>query len=399
MNRIKELDEAQNVAHIEPGVTWGQFQDALEAKGYRSIMPLLPHAGRSVVTDWLEREQPTVQVTEYAEPMMSMQVIWGNGEEFVTGSASINHFRQPGCYADGTNPMGPGTVSFWRFLQGAQGTMGIVTWCILKVEEMPTLNKPYFLTFKRIEDATEPLYLYLRRRIGYECFLLNSIDLALILSGSGFGEYEKLRKGLPAWTMVMVLSALRRRPDERIAYEEEALREIRDRSFPSVEILTKLPVAPGLENQLPLILRRPWPKGKVYWKHALRGGCLDLTFMTTMDHAPVFIAPIQNAAAAAGLNPLDTGVYLQPVENGRACQLQFSFFYNPADAGEASRVRTLHRAAAASAIEHGAVFNRPYGPVADLVYARNPNYMAALKKTKALFDPKGILNPGHLCFK
>jgi hypothetical protein len=156
MNRIKELDEAQNVAHIEPGVTWGQFQDALEAKGYRSIMPLLPHAGRSVVTDWLEREQPTVQVTEYAEPMMSMQVIWGNGEEFVTGSASINHFRQPGCYADGTNPMGPGTVSFWRFLQGAQGTMGIVTWCILKVEEMPTLNKPYFLTFKRIEDAIPP---------------------------------------------------------------------------------------------------------------------------------------------------------------------------------------------------------------------------------------------------
>jgi len=142
MNAIKEIDEASKVAHLEPGVTWEQFQTELESKGYRSIMPLLPHPSRSVVTDWLEREQPVVHVTEYAEPMMSMQVIWGNGEEFVTGSASINTFRQPGCLADGVNPMGPGTISFWRFLQGAQGTMGVVPGASLNSRKYPPSPRP-----------------------------------------------------------------------------------------------------------------------------------------------------------------------------------------------------------------------------------------------------------------
>jgi hypothetical protein len=398
MNRIMELDETHRVARIESGVTWEQFQSYLAARGYRSVMPLLPHASRSVVTDWLEREQPTVHIAEYAEPTMSMQVIWGNGEEFVTGSASINHFRQRGCYTAGTNPMGPGTISFWRFLQGAQGTLGVVTWSIVKVEEAPSLSKPFFIPFENLDDAVHPLYKYLRRRIGYECFLLNNVNLALILAGSKLGEFEQLRQELPRWTILLVLGALRRRPEERIAYEEEALMDIRNQTFPNMRILTELREAPGLEHILPEMLRRPWPKELPYWKHAWRGGCLDLTFMTTMERAPSFLAAVQKVAAAAGYAHQDIGYYLQPVEYGRACQVQFSFFHDPADEEEKSRMRDLHRAAALAVIEEGGVFNRPYGPVAELVYSRNPNYVSALKKVKKLFDPNGVLNPGHLCF-
>jgi len=111
MNQITEIDEENKVAHLEVGVNWEQFQSALEAKGYRSIIPLLPHASRSVITDWLEREQPVVHIHEYADPVTSLQVIWGNGEEFVTGSASVNTFRDPEhpeCIADGVVPDGPG---------------------------------------------------------------------------------------------------------------------------------------------------------------------------------------------------------------------------------------------------------------------------------------------------
>ena len=92
MNSIIAIDEENLMAHIEVGVTWDQLQPELLAKGYRCTNPLLPHGQRSVVMDWLEREQPVVQIHEYSEPMLSMQLIWGNGEEFVTGSASITHF-------------------------------------------------------------------------------------------------------------------------------------------------------------------------------------------------------------------------------------------------------------------------------------------------------------------
>ena len=365
MNSIKEIDEASKVAHLEAGVTWEQFQTELEAKGYRSIIPLLPHPSRSVVTDWLEREQPVVHVTEYAEPMMSMQVIWGNGEEFVTGSASINTFRQPGCLADGVNPMGPGTISFWRFLQGAQGTMGVVTWCIVKFEEIPTLTKTFFMPLDRVEDAIEPIYTYLRRRIGYECLLLNNINLATILTEKWPGQFAELRKTLPPWTIILVIGALKRRPEEKIAYEEEALNEIKMSHFPALKLLTTLPGLTAVEKRIPDMLRKPWPREKTFWKHAYKGGCQDLMFMTTLDRVARFIPAVIEVAGRHQYPVDDIGVYVQPVENGHACQLQFNFYYNPSDDKEADKIRDLYDEASRRVLELGAYFNRPYGPIVD----------------------------------
>ncbi len=398
MNAIKELDEASKAAHLEPGVTWEKFQTELESKGYRSIIPLLPHPDRSVVSDWMEREQPVVHVTEYAEPMMSMQVIWGNGEEFVTGSASINTFRQPGCLADGVNPMGPGTLSFWRFLQGSQGTMGVVTWCIVKFEEIPTLTKTYFMPLDKIEDAIEPLYTYLRRRIGYECLLLNNINLATILTENWPEQFDELRQTLPPWTIILVLGALKRRPEEKIAYEEEALKDIKMTQFPALKLLTTLPGMTAVEKKIPEMLRKPWPRNRTFWKHAYKGGCQDLMFMTTLDQVAAFI-PVVNEVAGRYQYPLDDiGCYVQPVENGRACQLQFNFYYNPADAKEVDRIKAIYAEASLKVLDQGAYFNRPYGPVVNELYRRNGDYTTMLKKLKHLFDPNYVLNPGNLCF-
>ncbi len=398
MNAIKELDEASKVAHLEVGVTWEQFQAELEAKGYRSITPLLPHASRSVVSDWLEREQPTIHVTEYAEPMMSMQVIWGNGEEFVTGSASINHFREPGCLADGVNPMGPGPISFWRLLQGAQGTMGVVTWCIVKFEEIPTLTKTLFMPVGKVEDAIEPIYTILRRRIGYECLLLNNINLATILTEKWPAQFEELRATLPRWTIILVLGALKRRPEEKIAYEEEALNEIQVTQFPALKILTTLTGLSAAEKKIPEMLRKPWPRDKTYWKHAYKGGCQDLIFMTTLDQVPRFVPRVMEVAGKHQYPANDVGCYVQPVENGRACQLQFNFYYDPSDKAEADKIRDLYTEAAQRVLGLGAYFNRPYGPVADMVYRQNGDYTALLKRLKKIFDPNHTLNPGNLCF-
>jgi len=398
MNSIKEIDEASKVAHLEPGVTWEQFQTDLESKGYRSIIPLLPHPERSVVSDWLEREQPVVHVTEYAEPMMSMQVIWGNGEEFVTGSASINTFRQPGCLADGVNPMGPGTISFWRFLQGAQGTMGVVTWCIVKFEEIPTLTKTFFMPVDKVEDAIEPLYTFLRRRIGYECLLLNNINLATILTEKWPEQFNELRKALPPWTIILVIGALKRRPEEKLAYEEEALKEIKMTQFPALKLLTTLPGLTAVEKRIPELLRKSWPKDRTFWKHAYRGGCQDLMFMTTLENAARFIPAVMEVAGRHQYPVDDIGIYVQPVENGHACQLQFNFYYNPADAKEKDRVQGLYTEAQRRVLELGAYFNRPYGPIVDELYRRNGDYTVMLKRLKKLFDPNQILNPGNLCF-
>lgn len=182
MNAIKEIDERDQAIHLEVGATWDKVQTELLARGFRMVIPLLPHAQRSVVMDWLEREQPLCQNHEYAEPMASMQIIWGNGDEFVTGSASIDHFRKAFCLEDGTSSGGPGPVSWERFIHGSQGTLAAVTWGIVQIQPLPTLSKAKFIITNSAEDAIEPIYKILRRRIGYECFLINNMNLASILT-------------------------------------------------------------------------------------------------------------------------------------------------------------------------------------------------------------------------
>jgi FAD/FMN-containing dehydrogenase len=399
MNSIKEIDEYDLTAHVEVGVTWDQLQPQLLAKGYRCTIPLLPHASRSVVIDWLEREQPVAQIHEYSEPMLSMQLIWGMGEEFVTGSASINHFRKAFCVEDGTTSAGPGPVSWERFIHGAQGTMGVVTWWIVQIQPLPTMTKTKFITTDRAEDAIEPIYKILRRRIGYECLLINNINLAAILAESWPAQFTNLRAILPPWTTILVIGGLKYRPDERIAYQEKTLDEIMGSYFPGLKAQDTLPGLPAVEKRIPEMLLRPWPKDKTYWKHAYKGGCVDLIFMTTLDWVERFI-PAVNEVAARHQYPLnDIGCYIQPVENGHACQLEFNFYYNPQDEAETERMRSLYAEAAAAVFERGAWFSRPYGSaVTNMVYKKYGEYVTTVKRFKKYFDPNYIMNPGTLCF-
>ena len=57
-----------------------------------------------------------------------------------------------------------------------------------------------------------------------------------------------------------------------------------------------------------------------------------------------------------------------------------------------------YRNAAASLLNQGAFFSRPYGELATMMYERAAGYTMALKRLKKVFDPKNIMNPGNLCF-
>jgi hypothetical protein len=80
------------------------------------------------------------------------------------------------------------------------------------------------------------------------------------------------------------------------------------------------------------------------------------------------------------------------------CHLEFNFFYDPADAFEAVKVSELYTAAAKALLNEGAIFSRPYGTVAPMVYEKATGYTETLKRVKKIFDPNLIMNPGNLCF-
>ena len=395
MNRILEIDEFNRRVRIEAGVTWGQLTGALEKKGFRMIMPLLPHSQRSVVTDYLEREVPTNTVYDYGEPLQSMEVVWPTGEVFRMGSASVTGY--PDSISKGANPSGPG-LDFYRFFQGAQGTMGVVTWSNLKIESIPKIDKVFFAPINDLPYAMEFLHRVLPRRIGQECLLLNHVDLAAMIAEDGSGEFEKLRQALPAWTLILVLSGLMRRPEEKIAYEEKALGEILKNEFKNMSLTDNLPGFPGLGRKLLPLLRKPWPGDLTYWKNRYKGGCQSLFFIARPVWVKKLIDRVEEIAARGGYPISDIGSYLQPIEHHRACHLEFHFFYDPANSAEIEKVRGLYREAAMALLDEGAFFTRPYGELAPMVYERAAGYTMVLRRVKKVFDPKNIMNPGNLCF-
>jgi hypothetical protein len=395
MNRILEIDESNRRVRIEAGVTWSQLTTELEKKGLRMIMPLLPHAQRSVLTDYLEREVPTNTVYDYGEPMQSMEVVWPTGELFRMGSASVNGY--PDSQSKGANPSGPG-IDFYRFLQGAQGTMGVVTWSNLKIEAIPKMDKVLFAPVSDLSLAMEFLYRILPRRIGQECLLLNNVSLAAILCEEKQERLAKLRQILPPWTLLLVLSGLWRRPEEKIAYEEKMLSEILKNESMGLSLADNLPGLPGLEKKILTMLRKPWPKEVTYWKHRYKGGCQSLFFISRPLMAKKFITVVEGIAAKQGYPIADLGSYLQPIEHHRACHLEFHLFYDPANPMDIEKVHRLYREAALALMKEGAFFTRPYGELAPMVYERATGYTLALRRVKKVFDPNNIMNPGNLCF-
>ncbi len=347
------------------------------------------------MTDTLERETLTNIVYDYGEPMQSIEVVWPNGEVFRCGSASVNGF--PDSKSRGANPSGPG-LDFYRFVQLAQGTMGIVTWANVKIESIPKIDKIFFAPVEDLPYAMDFLYRILPRRIGQECLLLNNVDLAAIVAENMPDDFDRLCASLPSWTLVLVISGLLRRPEEKIAYEEKFLSQVLTHEFQKMALTDNLPGFPGLGRKLLPMLRKPWPSNMPYWKNRIKGGCQNLFFITKPVKVPMFMDIMEMVAGRYGYSVNEIGSYIQPIEHNRACQIEFSFFYDPDEEAEKAFVAEIYREAAVAMMNEGAFFTRPYGDLAPVIYDRAASYTMTLKRLKAIFDPKNIMNPGNLCF-
>ena len=82
-----------------------------------------------------------------------------------------------------------------------------------------------------------------------------------------------------------MISGLKRRPEEKIAYEENFLAEVLKNEFANLRLGETLPGFPGVPGKLLNILRTPWPADKPYWKNQVKGACQMLFFHTRPESA------------------------------------------------------------------------------------------------------------------
>jgi FAD/FMN-containing dehydrogenase len=396
MKNIIRVDRENRVAMFEPGVTFGELIPAVNKEGLRLNIPLLPRKTKSVAGSLLEREPVILPQYQWdiADPLNCVEIIFGTGDMFRTGAAAGPGTIEEQWAAGGAQveAAGPSTASWYRIIQGAQGTMGIVTWASVRCEVLPELEEPFLVGSSHLDRMIDMLHWLVRLRLVNEFFMLNNSNLAAIMAKKLPGDYREIKDTLPPWILFGNVAGYEYLPEERVKGQIADVKDVAQRvGVEPVQAIGKVTA-----SELLKAVRRP--SGEPYWKLRYKGACHDIFFITIHDKLPGIIDAMHIAADTAGYPTSDMGVYLQPLVQGSNLHCEFNLFYDPESRKESERVRELAVSTVNKLMAEGAFFSRPYGESTNTVMNKDAATVATLKKVKKILDPGNIMNPGKLCF-
>ncbi len=201
-----------------------------------------------------------------------------------------------------------------------------------------------------------------------------------------------LSEQLPKWVLILGVSGLERFPEEKIDFQEKAIKGIAQqlglRLACSIPGTTDREVMEALDGT----------KKEPYWKLRYKGDCHDIFFLSTLNRAPEFVDTMYAMLDKQRYPSSEMGVYIQPAQQGASCHCEFTFPFNPENQQEVIKIKGLLTEGSEMLLKQGAFFSRPYGIWADMAYGRDTQSTIVLKKIKGIFDPNNVMNPGKLCF-
>lgn len=395
MKHVEFVDRPRRVAMVEPGVTFADLIPLCTKEGLRLNMPLLPRQSKSVIGSILEREPIVMPGYQWdmSDPLACAGIYFGNGEEFRTGQAAgpgtLKQQWKVGAVQKA--PYGPGTASLHRLIQGAQGTMGIVTWMSIRCEILPKMQEPFFAASQDLSQLLDLMSWLIRLRMVTECFILNNTNLAAIFSTDA-EEYQKIKDTLPPYVLFYTIAGYDYFPEERIAAY------IKDIAGMNQRIGLDSDKAVGVVSADALLRKVQQPCEEPYWKVRLKGSNQDVFFLTIHDQIDGQIEAMKDMATESGYPPTELGIYIQPIVQGTGYHCEFNMFYDPYSYAETARVKDLTSHATKTLMNMGAFFSRPYGDEANWIYNRDAATTDALRRVKKIFDPNYVMNPGKVCF-
>jgi len=396
MKKVIRVDRGHRVAMVEPGVTFGELIPAVKKEGLRLNMPLLPRKSKTVVGSMLEREPVIMPKYQWdsSDPLACVEVVFGNGETFRTGQAAGPGTIEEQWAAGGAQktPYGPGPAAWYRLIQGAQGTMGIVTWASLRCELLPELEEPFVVGSSDRDKLFEATHWLIRMRLVNECFVLNSTILAAIMAEKWPGDYQGLKDSLPPWVLFYNVAGYHYFPEDRVSSQIKGISDIAKR------VGVEAARAVGKVSATEILKAVQQPSAEPYWKLRYKGACQDIFFITIYDKLESQISTIYDLANKCSYPVSDVGIYLQPIVQGSNCHCEFNLFYDPENPSELDRVKELSTLAIKSLMATGAFFSRPYDKSARMIINRDAAHVTALTKVKTIVDPNHVMNPGKLCF-
>ncbi len=386
MKKVLSVNRVMRMAVIEPGVTYSQLQAELKKEGLMIDTSLAPRAEKSVLASLLETESrlnPNCQWSSI-EPLRCTEVTWGDGVTMLTGDAANGPpdlEKQHKLENWQINSGGPDRLDYIRFLTGAQGTTGIVTWASIRCAILPDVHEQRIVASDDFNKLIDFLYSLTRIRFSDSMYILSASAFAALMGCD--------TKGLPAY--ICLISAAGRpvlgaeRADAHIKYFERSAQSLGLSCLSSIS---------GLKGED--IMERAFSPCKegAYWKDSPYGAAADVFFQTTLERVPIYTDIAYKLADKMGFPATDLGVYVQPRHQGVNVHCEFILFYDPQNSEKA---KSFFDALAPALAHEDAYFYRPYGDWARLQLNKDAASASVMTRLKNVFDPNGIMNPGRLC--
>lgn len=397
MNKIISINRQQRMVIVEPGVTYGQLQEALAKEGLTLPTSLAPKANKSVLTSVLEMEPRLncIHQFNYTEPLRCTEVTFGDGNQVFTGEAGNGPKdlqKQWALEKWQVHSNGPNMTDMLRMVIQAQGSMGIVTWASLKCELLPSIHKMYLVPAKKSADLEDFVYKVIRVRFSDKLFVMNKACLAGLL-GKNPEAISRIKSELPNWLAAVGISGDILLPEMKVSAQEQDIADFAKEC--GLQFLPAIPGATGEE----VLSGSISPSGKTYWKETYKGAFQDIFFITTLDKTSRFINAMYELAIDAGYPTEDMGVYIQPQHMGSSVHLEFSLPYNPDNSKETRKVKELYTLASKEMSKLGGFYARPYDIWAPIQLNKDAQTYKVLKELKNIFDPNNIMNTGKLTLK
>ena len=395
MKKILNINKVHRMAVIEPGVTYGELNEALHKEGLAIAPCLSPKKTKSVIGSLLELEPRlnAMHQWSYTDPLRCMEVTWGDGNRMYTGEAggSVMDLEQQWKQDKWqVEPVGPMMLDFNRLLTQSQGTMGAVTWASVRCELEHQAHNTFFIPAKTEKELTEFVLRVVHLRFSDELFILNSAQLSSLV-GQDANQIEVLKKDLPPYIAVVGVGGRDLLPQERMRQQEADIKGIAQQLG-----LVPTAVLAGISADYAL-KKAAAPCEGVYWKERAKGAFQDIFFTTIIDKIPEFIEKMNALAAKASYPLSDIGIYIQPLHCGSAYHLEFTLTYDPKNRKDTEKAKAIFNTASEVFSAMGAFYTRPYGKWAELQMNRDAMGKKTLDALKNIFDPAGIMNPGKLC--